>query len=254
MRKEHISALRYLNLASICVESVLGGREPIAGIQLMAFANTAWLNTTCMTAGLFYLQERFGNVGIVNPAFTSMVNTEEDPQKRYSTASSFGAFETHRNYSSIAGVLHLPSHWTSFLFTPTPPDVLGDRSNQTIPEDPELAGSDVQEQPAGVCMLYDCDACHYTSMQELCRELLSKKFPGEITFVHSTKLTFSDSSSCGVLSLLFLELELGGIMFDGDALGTREGQEITRRALSKSIPYLRLRFLRNVMKSLGGFV
>lgn len=221
-REEHISALSLLNLSSNRLESVLGGREIISGIQLMAFAERTWLNTTCMTAGMFYLQERFGNVGIVNPAFTSMTNTDKDPRRRRSIAASFGAFDRHRNYRYIAGALHLPGHWTSFLFTPT-----------ATPDDP------TQEMSAGICILYDCDGCHYLSMEKLCRELLSEEFPGEITFVRSPKLALSDASSCGVLSLLFLELELGGMIFNGDALGT-------------SIPYLRLRYLRLVMKMLQG--
>lgn len=138
---EHVTAISYMNLTNR-VQSNMGGRESVVGRYLLVYGNKEWLHTTCTAAGLFFLQERFHFVGIVNPACATLA----EPSKRYVAAASFGAFGRHRNYKKVADVLRLPGHLTAFIFTPSKKREEGDGEKQITVQDPELAGSDTGSQ------------------------------------------------------------------------------------------------------------
>lgn len=196
--------------------------EHIIGANLFSFCGPVWLNTTCVVMGLMHLRQRFPGVGFVNPFFSQLA----DPQTRVSVARSWGAFEKRAAFKTTCGVLHVSGfHWTAFAYYPSgrPRRVEGD--------------DDFKGRP--VCFLYDCNKAFYPESEALVSELLAAQSQhADVEFVRDGVKKLSDGSSCGVFSLLFLEMHLDGKC---ECLG----------AVGDCIGYYRVRYLRHALAMLA---
>lgn len=180
------------------------------------------LSTTCVAVALSCIAQRFPHVGFINPEFTELT----DPAKRKTDASNWGALAADASYSMYAGVIHITGmHWDSFVLYPNGAPDCQDKG----PNDPATAPT---------CLMYDCSQDTYSEMQSLVQEVFHGHFTEEMKFVRDHVPRIFDGSSCGLLSLLFVEQTLAGVqLFD--------------ESVKPALPYYRMRYLRLALNRLN---
>ncbi|ETN22640.1 hypothetical protein PPTG_02519 [Phytophthora nicotianae INRA-310] len=109
IKDEHKRKVEDINLGETFLEG-----EIFEGTKLLQWREEQWLNTTCITATLMALRERYWNVGIINPCYARFVQDKTKKQ----VAASFGAFRDNKD--RIIGCINLTdAHWVAFHINPS---------------------------------------------------------------------------------------------------------------------------------------
>ncbi|GMF65968.1 unnamed protein product [Phytophthora lilii] len=215
LQEESVLACRYCKLG---YTEVAG--ETLIGLRVFDFRRSTWLNDTCITLGLMFIKQRYPRIGIICPDFTAVPT----PEKRKKRAGKLGAFENSNNpVSYVCAANVTPSHWAAFIFYPN-----GLHNTRS----PKLLGTSANPKPA--CVMFDASRDHYDKLKFMTMELFDIAAETDVHFIGGSTPKHVDGSSCGVLSLLFVEMSL----VDGSGWG---------EDAFKALAYYRLRYLRHAL-------